>query len=71
MSLLSGCCYQTIRLQSSWYILEEDVKKSATYVSVLNTGNTAVTVETLVMMQRHHGGDGGRAGTANGALISR
>ncbi|MEV4783682.1 hypothetical protein [Burkholderia sp. LMU1-1-1.1] len=48
-ALLSGCCYQTIRLQSSWYILEEDVKKSATYVSVLNTGNTAVTVETLII----------------------
>ena len=48
-ALLCGCSYQTIRLQSSWYILEEDERKSATYVSVLNTGNTAVQVEALVI----------------------
>jgi hypothetical protein len=47
--LCGGCGYQTIRLQSSWYILEEDGKKSATYVSVLNAGNTAVKVETLII----------------------
>ena len=48
-ALLSGCCYQTIRLQSSWYILEDNKIKSTTYVSVLNTGNTAVNVETLII----------------------
>lgn len=47
--LCGGCSYQTVRLQSSWYILEEDQKKSATYVSVLNKGNTAVKVETLII----------------------
>lgn len=47
--LCGGCGYQTIRLQSSWYIHEEDGKKSATYVSVLNQGNSAVVVETLII----------------------
>lgn len=48
--LCSGCANHIVRVQSSWYIIEtEEGKPPATYLTLLNRGNTTIHIKSIII----------------------